>query len=250
MATIVSRVSESIVDQTIKLGNEQIARTLSIGSNWRWIRVGVNFQFSGSATGGAFTLSGPNMFVGLTAGTSSLFNSPTTNHWLGFNTDPAVNWTPFYLSDPTFMNDGGNQSKQFTKKENGSSTTLFTENRFGPGASTTGSCLRCPIMIDYIKNDDVSPCLWSVVVYWSSGTPGDPYTGAHADWTSDLLYSKMADETASYTVVGAGANMNRIPFNNTPISESIYGYLDTVNIGWNNANFPLEVSNVAVYRFR
>jgi hypothetical protein len=252
-------------DNALKVSQEEIANTLQITNNWTHLRVGVLLQISQSHTGG--TPNSSQLSIGVCSGTGSLMGSalgPT--YFCGLNTFPGNTYTSVYYSSLNFfwyadLNSGSFSSSIGTQvglnpfsRGSGSfklaGPTLVGISPNGTNIPNTASnASYFPIYLDFVKSGSTpttTPQLWTVVYYGyltsdiSSGTPfmmniSDFYTyleilnpmfsngfGGDDNWTSSL-----------FTV---------------PVSESIYGTLDSLNVLWNHT-IPMTIHEIALYRF-
>jgi len=84
-----SRTVASITDKRIVLRNEQCGRTISIGSSWTKIRIGVRHAINRTT---AYN-NAPSFVFGLCSGTAAMYTDPTTANFIGYRTKPGANWT-------------------------------------------------------------------------------------------------------------------------------------------------------------
>ena len=218
------------IDKVLSISGEQIGRTISIGSSWKWLRIGMLYQVSQSFANNSNVIPNPNLAFGLSAGTSSLYADVTVRNFVGVDLDAAQTLNPIY----------GDTIARLVMKS-GSVYTYNSGNfRWDTGVSAdTSSKHRAINFIDYIKAD-TDPGLW-LVRYTYTYFNGNPVL----DTSPTVFYAQMTNPTCSlggvYTITSSFM----------PISESINGYLDTINIFWNKSNAypPIEISEIAAYRF-
>jgi hypothetical protein len=231
MATIVDRVTEKVC----ALSNEQIGRTISIGSDWQWLRIAVLYEFYSSSVAHQ-TMVSPKMYVGLSAGTSSMAGNSNTRYFLGFTTDSTLTLSRIGVDGrPGYYI--GNTSSYITVKSGSSEFNSSARmSVYYPSFSTGSDRIRNYLFIDYVKSN-TTPGDWSIYLFHK-------VTGSAAitDFTPANFYAFIPTETAS------ASTYNRWSFT-MPVSESTYGNLDTVNISWNSSQ-SLEISEVAVWKFR
>ena len=228
MAIIIDRVDEKVMS----LNEEEMTRTLSIGSDWKWIRIGyIGEIYSSSASDDM--LPSVNLAFGLTSGTASVFNGP--NYFVGYKTNPSANWiktnTYFYQSTP---------STSTTRLELISGSDVLDSTSYLTNLisvySTESIKRRSLYMVDFVKSS-MDPGVWIINTYFRSSA----VTAGNADYLIDNLFYSMSIETAS--ISGYTRTSNTFP-----ISESTYGQFDTVNFSWLGTS-SYEITAVAVYRF-
>jgi len=225
-------------DKVLSISGSQIARQINIGNSWRWLRLGVRFQLTNSrAVVGVDNIVGPTLAIGLSSGTSSLYGDTNTTHFMGIDTDSSKTFIGTYIGVRSYNISNG---QRIVTKVNNTITTHYSNSNYYVGMpredqATPANQHRTVNYIDYIK-PAVDPGVGTIIFY------RDVNGGAGADIASASFYSIMVENTAS--IVGSNSSSAY----NMPMSESVYGYLDTVNINWGNV-YGLEISDVAVYRF-
>lgn len=230
MAIIVNRTNGSDVDKVISLANEQMARTLTVGSDWKRIRIGIRYEISSSYA----SISNPLFAWGIGAGTSSLYNSNTTTYFLGYDNDISKTWsnaTNQYSTDDI-------SSSRFIQKINNSITVFHYDRTYFDSVASNGKHRR--ILYMDMKKDIVDPGMWLINYSF------DAYNGwgSGADYSSSIFYSDITNDTSSVSDQHSNPKTFYVP-----VSESVYGTLDTLIFYWNKTNPPIEISDVAVYRF-
>ena len=221
--TIISRTISGSPDHAIRMLNGQFARTLSIGTSWTTIRVGVRWHMENT---GADITGTPLLAVGLCAGTTNILGDATTDHWVGGITQAASftnNAGDFYFGTPLFKP---------AKKVN---TTLTTGTSFGNGVITTPVTIanRIPMFIDITKG---SPNFSLRQFILTSGTE-----------LGDVTPSEFLGLMESSTPVRTGYTFHAAQ--TIAVDEGTDGFLDSVNIYWDRAAAAVEISDIAVARF-
>jgi len=249
MATIIQISSSVGFDKGLAIAQETIANKLSVGTDWRWIRLGIlyvvnsNPQFTAS-------IGSINLAAGLSSGTSSLYgsvNGPT--HFVGLITPPTMSMaggafisTPYYTSSPQITSNI--IGKQIGS---GSSEAAVGTHIYGFGLSGTGS-VAFPLSVIYLdfikKSNTTTPQVWDII-YTGFAWPTVNYSTI-VTITNGAFYSYLSEITSSLGGVLAPPYVRNSFY--LPVSESINGVLDTVNIYWNKT-FPLNIHEIAVYRF-
>lgn len=243
-------------NKSLEFSEEQIANTLAIGTNWSFIRVGVLCQISASPS--TSSISSINFAMGLTSGTSSLYGSAAgPTHFVGLRTAITTSifintfantFNPyFYVND----NDGVTTKVGYQvgtgsfREAAGVGVTsgitfggLITASTNLPG----GQIYSLPIYIDFIKPTNPSSP-WNI----RTAMYGLDATGFELLSTGSItsFYNNLAAITASNDLVGNRWRNNSF---DVPVSESLYGFLDSINIHWNKTA-PFNVYEIAVYRF-
>jgi hypothetical protein len=258
MAIIVDRIYNNLVDPDLRLSllNEQIARPINIGSNWQWIRVGLRLCQSGSGIPGE----GANFAVGLTAGSASLYADPQC-HFVGQDLNPIsawngdiagrnVNWAGGAGLPRTSPIGGG----RIIVRVSGSMTynaTSGSEKLWAIGGTQfqSASHIRDYFMLDFVKGQG-DPSMWQIVWTYNSV----PFLDSDKFDTSNVTFhDNMTFLTASISYAPGLFPDFVVPYTQSvihlPVSESIHGYLDTVNIYWSSSNIPMEISDIAVCQF-
>lgn len=229
-------------DYAVALTGTDASRTLSIGSNWTRIRIGVRQAVSSSSAQNT-TIGQPRWCIGLCSSTSSTYSS-TNAHYVGMDTNAGFLINHFGTSPGYYLTslDGGNggATRRWVTKV-GTTTTQFGSSQTDDlGAYiTSGSPTRTVHYLDISKQisgtSSVDPGLWTLQWY-------RPISPIATDWPASSFYAQLSNDTAS-TVVTAYIEQR------VPVSESINGALTTVNIYWDKSDPALEVSDVAVWRF-
>ena len=244
--TIVNRTRTGAgqeIDYALSTTTTDLSRTINIGSDWKRLRIGMRLSISSSLPE-VGVINQPQFALGLCNGTSSTYSTNTT-HFVGMDLD-----SQWYLTDRSsgqwLTSDFSNpvNSRRFVVK-NG-----VTRNVFGSGFVEnfgayliSGSPDRSVCYVDYTKEISgsletvVDPGLWTIRYFKAFSAGGITDTSASA------FYSRLADDTAS-VVVAAPVQQA------VPVSESINGVLNTVNIYWSKNDPPMEISDVAVWRFK
>jgi hypothetical protein len=223
-------INKNGTENAIFLVNEQLGRTISIGSSWTRIRVGILACVMGT---GSISLISPKFAIGLTAGSSSLFLDTTTRHFVGMTNQSGDTWSAL----GAYLAGTGNPCYQAVKS---GSTELITGSHFFfafGAASSTASLNRQSIYLDFIKGAG-DPSIWDMRLCCETTFDGGTFA---RDTSVSTFYDQLPAETAS--IAGGATVSTRLP-----VSESIRGTLDTINISWNNTR-SFAVHEVAVYRF-
>lgn len=239
MATIFTNVSGSNTDNVLSISNEQITRKLSIGSDWNRLRIGIRFSIS-TSYGGSSTVLNPVFAFGLCAGTSSVVYGSTTPHFLGYMTDITKTWTRTNSAGNQYRNE--NASASYYAQKTGSTIVPFAYSQIYVQNHTGSRANRFLQFIEFTKSGSgEDPGMWELTYqscsYKNSSTSND--------WSSDSFYGSIMVDTSSFSDFHAFEKKIYVP-----VSESVYGYLDTILIYWNKTDVNMEISDVAAYKFR
>lgn len=220
--TILLQTISGNPDHSISMSNGQFARTLSIGTTWTTIRVGVRWHMDNT---GADLTGTPRLAVGMCAGTTNIFGDATCDHFVGGLSNAASftnNAGDFYFGTPLFV-----PAKKVV-------STLTTGTAFGNGVITTPASIanRVPMFIDLTKG---SPNFSLRQFILTSGTDlGDV---SLSDFLG--LMESPAPARTGYTYHAAQT---------IAVDEATDGYLDSINIAWDRAAAKVQVCDIAVAR--
>jgi hypothetical protein len=220
-STIVTRTISAAQENAISMANSQWARTLSIGTTWNVLRVGLRLHMG---TTGANITGTPRFFVGLSSGTSNIFGDATTTHAVGMVTTIAT-WQDlgngYY--DPTFFSPA--------KRVN---TTLTTGTTFGQ------SVIPAPA-----SNANRTLCFIDI----TKGSPNFSFkhfcqsTGTTTDVSKATFLAQMEASTPSL------AQHAYYGPQTLAVDEATNGFLDSVCVAWDRAAAAIEICDIAVTRF-
>lgn len=244
MGVIVSHYN----NQALEMSQEQIANTFSIGTNWTQLRVGILYQLSSSSATSSITST--DFAIGLCSGTASLYGSAAgPTYFAGWRSGVSNTLTyqvgggtnlPYYTPTQFIGNIGTKVGTAFSSSAN---------PQFGPDFPPilTGSLAVTaswfPLYLDFIKTNNTSSSqLWTITFYRyaaDNGVRQPEYA------TVTRFYDELAHNVPSFA---GGIPWQTLTTANVPISESIFGALDSINIFWPKTN-PLDIYDIAVYRF-
>lgn len=232
MANIATRTFNLIEDKYLTLANEEYARTLAIGSDWTKLRLGLLLALP---TDGTNDLQGTELVWGLCAGKTNPFGAASTTNFLGMKFGSSA------TSDVLFYNaNSGNpyfHSYRGLMKKVGATRSLLNGNvaEFHRITTNTGAVPRRSA--HFMELSKGSPSF--SVTLWSM-----PLTGMAKDFTPAHLLEGLEQRT-SITVNGESLGAG---ITGTAAFDEGPGALDTVDLHWNKAAFPLEVYALAAYR--
>ena len=236
MANIGSRFFNLVSDQYLSLANEEYVRTLAIGTNWTKLRLGLLIALTPDGTN---NLSGTNLVFGLCAGKTNPYGAASTTNFLGlkFGSEP----NPPYTDLLTYAANAGNPylwSGRGALKKTGTVVTPVNGNalEYHRIATNTGTVQRKSLHFVEITKGNPN----FTVVFWNLTA-----AGVAKDFSPAHLLQGL-EQAGSITVNGEALGVGTS--NSVAFTEAA-GALDTVDLYWNRASFPLEVHALAAYRF-
>ena len=215
----------------LRLGNEELARTMSIGADWGKVRIGMRFGIN-SATN---NLTYAQLVFGLSQGTDRPYKHASCRDFIGWQFGfPAVYTVGTYTAGPP-------KSYRFNAAAGDGvalSRVAGVTTAFASGATD-----------NYVCADPASylMCSWLDIQKQTSSTIGITFrrnTSAVTTHTQEAFFKSMEDEST----YGA--------FGNTTSAVTVTGYAgsalwDSVDISWNNS-MPnsLEIAELYVLRYQ
>lgn len=236
MANIGSRLFNGVADKYVSLANEELVRTLQIGSDWTKLRIGVLLAVTPDGTN---NLASAALVLGLCSGTAHPYGAASTTNFIGAafhaSTPGATSGTLTYTANsgnPLFSATG---TAPLTRvgtalgSATGSSTALLLT------ANTGTTQRRSPLYLDITKG---SPNY--TVGRWSPATSQGQFQ--NGDCTPGEMLSVL--ENTAPTWLGLSLTSS----STTIAASEAAGAFDSVDLFWNKAGFPLEVYALAVAR--
>jgi hypothetical protein len=218
-------------DVCLQLGNEEFLGTLSFGSAWTHIRIGLLWQITGTSN----IVAGNLFSLGMCSGNANGFASATTTNWIGVRQLPTVGSvyyaTPqpyYYWSDAIFAS-----KKVGSTITNDTSGTSICDNTYQCVPATAGTARRGLIALDITKGSPNYTVGMSATYNVSS---------AGTDFTVSNLLAAMLPAFGSIVGCSVGNGAKTIAFDETA------GVLDTVNFYSNMAANPVNISTIAVQK--
>jgi hypothetical protein len=214
---LISRTIGGIVDQKFSLHNDFIARTMSIGTSWTRLRLGMRMALTLNGLATTFT---PKFYFGLCSGTSSVVGDQTPTNFFGFAFRQGVTWNP---SGNSVAQLGGSIIAP-TKVVNGVETVGTSAGSF---FASTVLTVRNIIVLEVTKG---SP----------NYTFGFLHPNSQAGAETDTLLTDLTNTiTATTMSIGNYANESvAMAF------DEVAGGLDSANIYWNLDSRYIEVSEL------
>lgn len=214
------------------LANEEYVRTLSIGSNWTKIRIGMFHAFTPDGTN---NLTGVTLTLGICSGTVNPFGAASTTNWVGACLNGSVLGGLTYNANSGNPYFSGSGNVSFGKRV-GNTNTLTAPGGAFTGSTNTGAIQRrTPIYVDITKGNPN---------YTVSSFNCPP-----ANFAQEFTFANFMDamEQTSASVGGVSFNASN---SQTVATSEVAGTLDTLDILWNKSLFPIEIYAIAVYRMQ
>lgn len=232
MAAIGSRTFalEPTADKYLALSSEEWVRTLTIGSTWDQLRVGLMVAMTPNGT--TDTLSA-TLQIGVCSGSTNTLRTPlTTNGYFSLITSEATTLT--------YNAGAGNPYHVVTSSQAGrrvaATTTLITNDTADHYIATNTGAIqrRTPIYVDFQK----TAALIKFYRWQTASFVQQDYSRAQ------FLDGMQISGTPT-----VGGNLMVVSSQITQIFSEAAGGLDTISVYWNKAGFPLEVYAISAYRF-
>lgn len=233
---ILQRVVSSVNDNRLVLFNSQIARQMSIGSNWTYLRIGVRFAIQGTATFGPYRL-----FVGVTSGVNHVYYSDYCQHALVFVSGMSVTNATYGATAGGYYILGS--GPVIYSKVSQTETSQQPSYVGGPQTYVAADApnRNCFQTFDLVK---LGGGLFTCVANGAQTNTGTPI----ANIGYDLIRAAML--STSYTDSAAIAGLNQGTPRNTTVAlnEGVNGAFDSVYIYWRHPSVGIEISDVLVSR--
>lgn len=232
MASIGSRTFalEPTADKYLALSGEEWVRTLTIGSTWDQLRVGLRVAMTPNGT--SDTLSA-TLQIGVCSGSTNTFRTAlTTNGYFSLVTSEATTLT--------YNAGAGNPYHVVTSSTRGkrvaATTTLSaTDTADHYIATNTGTIQRrTPIYVDFQKTAGLIK-----LHYWATASFVQ----------QDYSQAQFLDGMQISGAPTVGGNLMSTSTQTSMTFSEAAGGLDTISVYWNKAGFPLEVYAISAYRF-
>lgn len=230
-AIIISRTISAIVDQRLRLANDQCARLFGIGTTWNSIRIGMRLSID--TQGLDSTIPSINYHTGLCSGTTSGIGSAVPLNFIGNHLNSSL--TPASLGYSGGDNTYGVTFVYAYKNVNGVETL--------GNQITSGGCYYTAA---------VTTKRWCYVMEFVKGSPNwtvqDVHISNSAAADQSLGTLMLAMEAA--TMAGVQALIPGSALGNAAVMafDEVAGPINAVNVGWSMASRPLEISEVLYSR--
>jgi len=221
MASIIERTGNGETEKRLSLNAEQIGRSISIGSQWQKIRIGVRW----SCTLTTNYVSSPALYLGMCSGTTNMIGDTTPQHFVGWHMKPD---STVSASNTNYISIPGGTSNSMLVNVGGVKTVAgFNVNPLNVGRVSRGGAA---IMVLEITKGSPNFLLsnWSSSGYLS--TPSDFLTVMQAVAVpTSIMSARISGEAMA-------------------VDEATNGYLDTINFAWQGVQGDFELSDIAYTR--
>lgn len=218
-------------DKRILLSNSNFARTwnTTLGTNWTKLRVALRYTMTNTAANLTGT---PRFAIGVCAGTNNIFQDATCSNFVGMVTGAAT-WS--YLGGPPpYYN---NQAPVAATKVGAtltlggampaSGTFYITGN---PGVTN-----RTIVFLDVTKGVGTNITLRA---FFQSGA-----ITRDIDYDQFLLLAEMLTPAATTFTLSAEVSA-------PPVTESVNGYLNSVNVAWDRTSPAIQICDIAIVKLQ
>jgi hypothetical protein len=236
MATIGSRLFNLVADKYLTLPNEEFVRTLAIGTDWNKIRLGVLLAVTPDGTN---NLGGVALMLGVCSGKTNPYGAASTTNFVG---------AALHTSNPggttgTLNYGAGSGNPYFSSGGSWPATRVGAGLVAGTGAavsfiltSNVGSTQRrSPLYVDIQKG---TPNY--TITRWVPDLSQGPFQSG--DCSPANFLTSLEVPTPTWQNINLTSSSAALAASETP------GALDTFDLFWNKAAFPLEVYAIAAYR--
>lgn len=219
MAEIVETLA---ADRRLRLYNEDFARKLGIGTAWTKLRIGIRLSVQATSAANASRLA-----FGVCQGDTLTFKNVATTDFIGGLFGGTVSNTyAFNAGPPTYISTGA----MGAINRIGNTNTIVSPGSATAVITATPS-VRSLLFVEIEKNFTNN----KVLCY------GTNPTGAATDATLAQLMTYMEADVPSNNAIIQVFILSNIPYSGA-------GLWDTLNISWNNAIQPIEISDIIVMR--
>src|SRR6266404_5809726 len=243
--TVKSRTYSSVVDNRSKLANGNAARLWSsaIGTAWTTIRLGCRLSIEDS---GANIISTPRLAVGISAGTSNIFQDATSAHFFGV-VSAAATWTRFTnaAGDVAYGigNPGYTSTGLLLAKRIGSTLTTGSSLGHASDHNYIGDLSRALRVAWFLEITKGSPNFSVKLLQCTNGgaTPVGASNITECSLVSFLSNMELASPSIADHVFGSSQTM--------AIDEATNGNFNAVCVAWDRTAPAMEVSDLNVIKF-
>jgi len=257
MPVIYSKNFASGAQQYLVLNGNSYARTLSIGTNWSRLRIGLLCNLQAPINNSALDIRTPALCIGVCKGIGNDVSVKAPTQCFGWawtntpdNTTNALTYAAGSGGNSYWSMPGSNVYCYF-KYENGAVTrsNVGSVDRYVPTNNPAGTARRGILINDISKTARVSGSIYQ-------GVTCGAVAHMSLDLTENDLFKALEEgciATASPgTPVIQGTGLVGQPLgygagNPLTFNETTYGGLDTVFVYWNHTTMPLCLYEIAVY---
>tara|TARA_R110000772_G_scaffold249530_2_gene364015 strand:+ start:123828 stop:124523 length:696 start_codon:yes stop_codon:yes gene_type:complete len=215
-------------NKAFSLGNSYMARFMDVGESWTRIRIGLTLRISGAAFG---NITGtPRLAIGLCSGVTNPFGATLTDNFVGVITNQAT----FAAKTDLYGNTGNTSGMgMFPATKVGATLTIGGSNCFTSSIAALHT-LQSGIILDIRKGSSN----FTLVGIGTNDTGSND--GINQDTVKTGTEGSIMDPFLS-----TGGNTYYLgPERTIAVDESTNGFLNAVNIFWDQSDPTLEVSNI------
>jgi len=244
MPVIYSRNFATGTQQYLALGPSDYTRTLSIGTNWSRIRIGILAAMS-TVSENAWSIRQCSWALGVCNGASSTGSVQAPTHAFGWasslpsSVSPG-NWT---YNAGTAGNSYFSGGWNFYRYAAGTATTAATGSITPtlPSNTTLGGAIarRGILILDINKSAMISGNITQGIMCGAVGHMS-------LDLTTNDLYAALESPTGA-TIQGTAMLMLALG-NSLAFNEVTNGILDTVFVYWSHATVPFQLYEIGIFR--
>jgi hypothetical protein len=216
---VTGRVLNLINTPLMAISNDQIGRTLKIGSNWTKLAIGMRVGIPGSTT-----IVGAGFAMGMCNGTTNMFKSATTNNFFGITSS----------GNATFSSNTFSTAFQVTRRVNVTNTNTAVANAMLGNLDLGGGAdgrlhLLVVLLTKAAGNIDFT------TIYSNNAVSGVTLI-SRTDWIHNMEADPMIVPQAGYAITNTAG---------FALDEATNGILDTVNISWAAAT-ALHIADLGI----
>ena len=253
MAELVQRVFNGETRLGVRLGLEDYTRPLAFGNNWTRLRIGM---LLGITLPDAINIWAGTLGIGVCSSTGPCWGDAATRHAVMFTSGNASTGSAYtYTAGAGYPTLTQATSCQLTRRV-GNVNTSVTAGGGQPFFHGLGGTLRLTLVIvDLAKNylgPNIGCAMWSNDAS-SSGSFMHFDTNSLVD-SMELAWFPTVNPNVTAVRMDTGVRQVRVlavggALTNTVVWDETVGALDTVDISWNKATYPIEIYGLAVSSF-
>jgi len=230
-AAIVTRLFSTVYDNALQLGGAAYTRKMALGGAWQRIRLGALVSV---AANGTSNINDPIFTLGLTSSTS-LPGSANNGNGFGFsfNGSPVVGTarTLTYAANSGYPYFSCTNGVVYRKPPYGGYTVSASGGAvFLPLTYVGTQKRRFPVYVDITRGAGTG----ATVTIYGVAVAGTAQLDFRPDHFQDGL-DQIGTPTIYNTAISAGTTLSTIGFGEE------FGTMDTFELFWSNATFPLEI---------
>lgn len=227
----------AVEDRRLVLGDAQVARTLSFGSSWNAVRIGMRVSIKDDS---ANLIGNPRLYFGLMSSPSAgCANGPlgVTSHFLGVKSQ-ASSWTRSVAAGVTYYSVA--TAFAFTKQVGVTETTPGNSGSWVFPTSTTDGWFF-PIYLDITKG---SPNFTVLLTYWNQTVDNVAVSKTDFARSMEIRSTSTASGLAGYLNALTGVSNYNTSSGSIAVDEGANGSLNAIVVGWDRGYVPIYISDI------